>query len=105
MTAIIVCVDYLLMAALLFFSMREHPTVLMYFGFLTGSLSKALFLLFCTALIFPLDSGDSASYLNLLAGYVLTVISILQIIKYCKKDDQDTNEEDAMMDGEGNKKG
>ena len=67
-------------------AMREHPKTLMYFGFLKGAFSKSIFLLFCSALVFPLkattpedkDGGLSgASYLNLVLGYGLTVASFL----------------------------
>ena len=44
---------YLACAFLLLASMRKNERVLMYFGFLNGAISKAIFLLFCAGLVFP----------------------------------------------------
>ena len=110
-SSILICVMYLVCAALLFLSMREHGTTLLYFGFLKGAFAKSVFLLFCTALIFPLKPGvvkdettgktatslDGTAYINIIIGYVLCVASFLQICKYCRKS-KDTNKQDAMME-------
>ena len=83
------------LAGVIFLSMREHPKLLEYCGFLRGKLSKALFYLFCTSLVFPV--GQGFMHIQSIAAYVLLVISVLQIIKVCKKDDDDTNDQDPMM--------
>ena len=84
--SVLTLIMYLVCASLLYLSMREHEKALMYFGFLKGAFSKSIFLLFCSALVFPLkattkedtDGGFSgASWLNLVLGYVLTVASFL----------------------------
>jgi len=77
----------------------------MYFGFLKGAFAKSVFLLFCSALVFPLKTDtvtidpvtkekiglDGTAYFNIILGYVLVVASFLQIFKYCRKG-KDTNE-------------
>ena len=86
-TCTLICIMYLVCAALLFLSMREHEKTLLYFGFLKGAFAKSVFLLFATALIFPMkptkenDSGsvalDGTAYINVIVGYVLVVASFL----------------------------
>ena len=68
------------LATLLFLSMRENQTVLFYFGFLRGKFSKTLFLLFCSCIVLPTEntgssSGDST--INELVGGFLMVVALL----------------------------
>ena len=53
----IVVVYYVLMALLIYLSMINNVNVAVYCGFMRGSLSKAVYLLFCAALVFPMDGG------------------------------------------------
>mmetsp|Transcript_6745 Transcript_6745/g.11312 ORF Transcript_6745/g.11312 Transcript_6745/m.11312 type:complete len:114 (-) Transcript_6745:67-408(-) len=92
---ILVSVYLLGLAALLFLSMRANEKVLFYFGFLRGKISKALFLLFCSALVFPY-APDTDS-IKLLLGLFLMVIAVLQLLKYFNKDENDTNDKEPMM--------
>ena len=96
----ITCVCYLLLAAILYASLRGNETAKFYFGFLDGKLSKAFFLLFCSFLMYPLSyDGDSGwKWIFVFAGLSLSVVSVLQITKYCCSGSDDVHEDEAMMD-------
>ena len=51
----VTCIDYIFIAVILFLSMRGNVKVKYYFGFLDGQLSKAIFLLFCANLVWPIN--------------------------------------------------
>lgn len=76
------CIDYVLIAILLFMSMRGSAWVSYYFGFLEGQLSKAFFLLFCANLVWPINvtdkNGDGTisgivTFLKVLAWFLIAV--------------------------------
>ena len=56
-TNTMVTVYYVMLAGILYLSMINHERTLYNFGFLRGSISKAVFLLFCAAIVFPMDGG------------------------------------------------
>ena len=95
------------MAALILLSFRGHEGVKFYFGFLAGKLSKSIFLLFCSFLVYPLnykvlpgpDSKPAAwEGLFSVAALGLSVVACLQIFKYCCRNTSDSHEEQPMMD-------
>ena len=89
---IILCVYYVILALIILASMNGNETLLFYFGFLRGSLSKAFFMLFCAALCFPMTESDAAfDWVNTTAGMGLVVVAILQILKVCRKEDTDNH--------------
>ena len=88
----ILCVYYVILALIILASMNGNETLLFYFGFLRGALSKAFFMLFCAALCFPMTESDAAyDWVNTSAGMVLVVVAILQILKVCRKEDKDNH--------------
>ena len=54
----ITCVDYVILAVIIFLSMRGNKMVKYYFGFLDGDISKSFFLLFCALLVWPINITD-----------------------------------------------
>ena len=58
---IILIVYQVLLAMIISLSMKGHPGVLFYFGFLRGKLAKALFFLFCATLVFPFNTDADPS--------------------------------------------
>ena len=73
-----------MMAAMLYLSMINNVKILYYFGFLRGMMSKAIFLLFCAALVFPMDGGCNSvpgckdeGWINRIAGYILSIIALV----------------------------
>ena len=89
---IILCVYYVILAAVIFGSMQGNEKLLFYFGFLRGALSKAFFLLFCAALCFPMVEAETRyDWMNTTAGMGLVVVAILQILKVCQKEDTDNH--------------
>ena len=85
---------------LIFLSFRGHEGVKFYFGFLSGKLSKAIYFLFCSCLVYPLNyKGESAWQVNFaILAMGLTVVASVQIFKYCCANTSDTHEEAPMMD-------
>ena len=80
--------------------MKEHNGLLFYFGFLKGKMSKAIFLLFCATMVFPLNDGAHTSgddWLNWAAAAFLSVCALLQVFKYCKND-KDSHNDAPMME-------
>ena len=83
--------------------MRGNEKVLFYFGFLRGKLSKILFLLFCAALVFPISDpsateSSSDAWLLDVGGGILAVVAILQLVKYCRRDRDDSTKDEPMME-------
>ena len=75
---IVVIVYQFILAGVMLLSMRGNEKVLFYFGFLRGKLSKILFLLFCAAIVFPIDVPDSSdAWLLDVGGGILAVVAIL----------------------------
>ena len=96
---VILCVWYVVLALLIFQSMRGNEKIYKHFGFLRGKLSKAFFLLFCASLCFPISGKKPGFNINTWVGVFLEVCAVLQMIKFCgNRDDKDTNEEEALMD-------
>ena len=92
----ILCVYYVILAGVIFASMNGNEKLLFYFGFLRGALSKAFFMLFCAALCFPMSESDDSAQgkydvINTLAGMLLVVVAVLQILKVCSKEDKDNH--------------
>ena len=81
--SILLCVYYIIFAAILFLSMRGHEKVLFYLGFLRGRMSKAIFLMFLACLVFPVSTDDAGSSLSTMAGAFLMVVAGLQLLKLC----------------------
>ena len=74
-------------------SWKADVIFLMYFGFLRGSFSKTLFMLFCACMTFPIvkpKEGQSEVLYNLNSAlsYLLCVASFAQILKLCNKDEE-----------------
>ena len=81
---LILCVYYVILSFVIFLSMKGNERLLFYFGFLRGKLSKSFFLLFCAALVFPMQEGEAKhNWLNTTAGMGLVVVAVLQIFKIC----------------------
>ena len=99
--SIILCSYYVILAGIIFTSMKGNEKVLFYFGFLRGNLSRSFFLLFCASLVFPMtpERSDKYDWLNTTAGMGLVLVAVLQIFKICRKEDNDVNNSEAMMDG------
>ena len=88
----ILCVYYVLLAGVIFASMKGNEKLLFYFGFLRGALSKAFFLLFCAALCFPMTEAETTyDWVNTTAGMGLVIVAVLQILKVCQKEDKDNH--------------
>ena len=77
--------------------MKGHPQVLLYLGFLRGALSKIFFLLFCSTIVLNAPMNGKEWYRDI-GGYFLALISILQLLKYCRKDKGDQTNEEAVME-------
>ena len=58
-------------------SMRNSEKVLFYFGFLRGTLSKAIFLLFLSILVFPVNTQVDGQELNTYLGGFLMLVAVL----------------------------
>ena len=71
------CIDYVLIAILLFMSMRGSPWVSYYFGFLEGQLTKAFFLLFCANLVWPINVKDENG-----DKHISAIITFLKILSW-----------------------
>ena len=95
---IIILIYEVLLAGMIFLSMRGSETVYLYFGFLKGKLAKAIFFVFCATLVYNSPSSASSVWYKYLAGSVLLFCSILQLVKYFRKDENDQHEEGAMME-------
>ena len=87
--------------------MINHEKTVYNLGFLRGSLSKAMFLLFAAALVFPMDGtckidstlcSDGDQYVNYGAGLILSVIASVQILKVCRTQKTDSNNLDPVME-------
>ena len=100
----ITCLCYLLLAGMLYASLRGNENAKFYFGFLDGKLSKAFFLLFCSFLVYPLSYDGSSPWKTIfvMGAIFLTFISVLQITKFCCSGSNDVHEDEAMMDNAGN---
>ena len=73
-------------AFLIFISWRANITFLAYFGFMRGSFSKALFLLFAGCLCFPNDhSTKNLDGLQWVIAVVLCIAASLQLLKFFNK--------------------
>ena len=67
---------------------------------MSGKLSKAFFLLFCSFLVYPLNyTGDSVWSINFATvAFGLTIVAAVQITKYCCNNGTDSHDEEAAMD-------
>ena len=71
------------MAALIYGSLKSQPDVLVYFGFMRGTLNKSLFKVFCASLIFPsssgtLENGPTGNYtLSLAFAIFLSLVALI----------------------------
>ena len=106
---LITCIDYIVIAVILFMSMRGNEKVKYYFGFLDGQYSKAFFLLFCSVLVWPIHvtdvDGNGKSgivyFLQVLSCF-LVFVAIAQLIRICTGNKEDSNSRDPMMDDDEN---
>ena len=60
-------------ASLIFFSLINNLTVLTYFGFMRGRISKSFFFLFCSCMLLPGDSAAASIIPNEAWSYVLSI--------------------------------
>ena len=63
------------MAGLIYGSLKSQESILVYFGFIRGTITKSLFKIFCACLIFPgssgtLENGPTGIY-SLSFGYAI----------------------------------
>ena len=82
---LVVCGYYLMMAALLFLSMKDNPKVKFYCGFLDGKFTKAMFLLFCSSIVYPIDYTGTSDWRTVfeIGSIFLAVVSTIQLVKLC----------------------
>ena len=80
--------------------MRGNAKIKFYFGFLDGSYSKAIFLLFCSLLVFPInyDGDDDIAWFFKILAMFLVAVSVTQLIKICTGTPDDSTNHDTMMD-------
>ena len=84
----LLCFYYWFLALLIFTSWRSNIGFLTYFGFMRGTFSKSLFLLFCACLCFPNKySTRQNTVLSYVIAYVLIISACLQILKTCNKNE------------------
>ena len=67
-----------------------------------GKISKALFLLFCSNLVWPInthavDDGGILTVLKILSLFLMAVALAHLSVVCCRKEDDDTNDENPMM--------
>ena len=87
--------------------MRGNERIKYYFGFLDGQISKAIFLLFCANLVYPINvkdvNNDGISgilwFLKILSA-ALVFVGILQLIRICTGNREDSNKRTPMMEDE-----
>ena len=101
------CIHYVIFSIILFMSMRGNEQVKYYFGFLDGQVSKCVFLLFCANLVWPInvidldDNGVSGIVYFLKALSVcLIAVAILQLVRICTGNKEDSNKRTPMMEDE-----
>ena len=66
----------LLLAVVIFLSMRGNESVLFYFGFLRGKISKSIFLLFVACIVFNAPDNGNVWLKDLIGGF-LTMCAVL----------------------------
>ena len=74
-------------------SWKADVIFLMYFGFLRGTFSKTLFMLFCACMTFPIvepnEGQNKLVYrLNTVLSFGLCLASLTQILKFFNKDEE-----------------
>ena len=118
---LLTCVYYVLLAILLFLSMRGHLKTKYYFGFLDGQISKAFFLLFCANLVWPINirdacvgidgkaqddckdtnqRNDEAAWFPRALCFFMILITLLTTFRICLGAGEDSNRKDPMMEDE-----
>ena len=60
-------------ASLIFLSLINNITVLTYFGFMRGRISKSFFFLFCSCLLLPGDSNAASIIPEIAWSYALSI--------------------------------
>ena len=74
-------------------SWRGNIHFLIYFGFMRGKLSKALFLIFAGAFCLPGKySTSNETWLFWTVGITLMIAGVLQVLKYCNRPDETSTE-------------
>ena len=91
---VLLSLTFIFMACLLLGSLTGNVTVLTYFGFLRGKVSKAIFLLFCSCMTLPGSGGNKdtdgptgSAIIGYPLSFTLIAASILQIVKFLEKDE------------------
>ena len=94
----------LFLALLIFLSWRGNTKILTYFGFMRGSLTKAIFLLFAAAMVSPgkyaaarQNGVEWLKWYQYAVAWGLSAAAVPQILKVCNKKSEGEGERSASL--------
>ncbi len=91
---ILYSIQLIFMGGLIYGSIKSQPDLLVYFGFMRSNFNKILFKLYCACLIFPSSSGalelgpTGNKYLSIAYALFLFIVTALQFLKICNKNEE-----------------